>query len=107
MRRLHFVVRFLRSSDGFVLTTESILWTSLTVCALVVGLATVRTAILFLFVDAAEALASRENGFVFGPVVQNGLVMTRIYPNPPGTFPTVGDLIPPADRPSPAHPLTE
>jgi hypothetical protein len=99
--------RFLRRTDGFVLTTESVLWTTLTVCALVVGLAAVRTAILFLFVDAAEALASRENGFVFDPVVPNGLVMQRIYPNPPGTFPTVGDLIPPADRPAPVAPTPE
>lgn len=107
MRRLQFLVRFFRNSDGFVLTTESIVWATLTICALVVGLAALRTAILFLFVDAAEAVASRENGFVFDPVVPNGLVMQRIYPNPPGTFPTVGDLIPAPDRPMPVDPTTE
>jgi len=84
-----------------MLATESVIWTTLTVCALVVALAAVRVAILFLFVDAAESLASRENGFTFGAVTPNGLVMQRIYPNPPGTFPTVGSVIPTADRPQP------
>lgn len=101
------VVRFLKDTDGFIVTTESILWTTVTVCILVVGIAAVRTAILFLFIDAAEAVASRESGFVFDPVVPDGLVMQRIYPDPPGTFPVVGPVIPPADRPEPTPPLTE
>lgn len=107
MRKLQWIVRFLRSAEGYVLATESVIWTTLTVCGLVVGLAAVRAAILFLFVGAAESLASRENGFVFGPVVPNGLVMQRIYPNSPGTFPAVGSLIPKADRPKPIQPTTE
>ena len=107
MRLLHQIKRFLRRADGFIITTESILWTTLTICALVVGLAALRVAILFVFVDASEAVASRENGFVFGPVVPNGLVMQRIYPNPPGTFPAVGSTIPPADRPAPSDATKE
>jgi hypothetical protein len=99
--------RLLRSSDGFVITTESVVWATLTVCALVVGIAALRIVILFLFVATAESLASRENGFVFDPVVPGGLVMQRIYPDPPGTFPAVGDQIPPASRPAPNNPTTE
>lgn len=61
------VARFLAAEDGFAISTEAVLWLTLLGISITVGLVAVRWALLDVFVDSAEALATRESGFPFDP----------------------------------------
>ncbi len=100
------IKRFLQRNDGFMISTETIVWVTLTVCVLVVGITALRIVVRSLFLDAAESLASRESGFVFmelGPNANAPFLTTRISnSSPPGTFPAIGPLLPSRPTPTPA-----
>lgn len=92
--------RFLRRTEGFVITTENIVWMGLTVCLLVVGMAAVREVILHEFLDVAESIASRENGYVFSADAE-----VVVYPDAPFNFPTgIGSTV---TRPVPTNATKE
>lgn len=81
-------------TEGYIVTTETIIHATLTVCALVVGVTALRVALLFFFLDAAEALASRESGFTF----TGTFITVSVIPAPP--FPDVGPVFDPGERPT-------
>lgn len=61
-------LRLWREDDGYLLftgSTEAVLWVTIIALSIIVGLATVRFAVIDVFIDAAEALANRESSFVF------------------------------------------
>lgn len=113
-RRLrNLVALFWRDTRGFLISTEQIVWLTLVVCAMVVGVAALREAVRSLFLDAAEALASRENGFVFlvdndpstgttNPLVNRVVSNSQ---NPVFGFPDLQPLLP--FRPVPTQPTKE
>jgi len=100
MKLLTLIKRLWRGTDGYIVTTETIIHATLTVCALVVGITAVRIALLFFFLDAAEALASREAGLTFSPPA-SVFVTVRVFPDTL-TFPDVGPILDPGERPVPA-----
>lgn len=106
------VCRFWRDTRGFLISTEQIIWVTLVVCAMVVGVAALRTVVRSLFLDAAEALASRENGFVFAidtdPSIGTSDPLDRVNrvvsnsQNPTFGFPNLQPLLPSRPVPTPA-----
>lgn len=113
-RRLRDIIaRFWRDTRGFLISTEQIVWVTLVVCAMVVGVAGLRTVVRSLFLDAAESLASREDGFVFGtdndpstgttnPLVNRVVSNSQ---NPTFGFPDLQPLLP--FRPAPTQATKE
>lgn len=98
MKRLRQMLgRFFVNEDGYVISTESVITATLTICALVIGATALRVVILFVFIDAAEALASRENltpstdaNFI---AAQTVIGPTQVAPIGDKFFPDVGPLI--------------
>ena len=59
------ILRLFRDERGAVISTELAMWVTLLSVGIIVGLASVRWALLDVFMDAGTALANRETGFVF------------------------------------------
>jgi len=75
--------RLWTTDDGFVITTEKILVLTLAICALVVGVLSLQTALQNYFLDEVDAIAACTNQIVFGNQAQ---VMTTtdfdtLFPN--------------------------
>ena len=100
MKLLTLIRKLWRGTDGYIVTTETIIHATLMVCALVVGITALRIAVLFFFLDAAEALASRESGFATTSAPD--FITVRVFPGPPFTFPDVGPIFDAGERPVPA-----
>ena len=101
MKLLTLFKRLWRGTDGYIVTTETIIHATLTVSALVVGITAVRIALLFFFLDAAEGLASRESGFTF-TAPASVFVTVRVFPDTL-VFPDVGPVFDPGERPVPTN----
>ena len=100
MKSVRAIWRFLKNNDGYMIASESVIVATLTVCALVVGVAAVRVAVLFVFIDAAESLASRENLTPEADVLTTDTIVGPTLED--AEFPTgIGSLIPDDDRPQP------
>lgn len=67
MRVWRVLKRFLAGDDGFVISTEAILVFTLVLCAVVVGVLSLRDALQNYFLDEVDAIAACTNQFVFDP----------------------------------------
>ncbi len=88
--------RFLKSSDGFVISTEKIVVLTLVVGALVVGVTTLRITMRSFFLDEVDAIAACSNQVTFGAANSPAPLLSLDMETP--DFPTLVDQV---TRPTP------
>lgn len=103
MKFLEIAQQLWDEDDGFIVSAELLLYTTLLVVAVLVGLATVRYAVAVVFLDSAEALANRETAFEFDdsdPDFYFKRPTTGFFDENPDVGTEAGTLVPLNDYPS-------